>query len=228
MSYSTLNDARLIPATIQREGGKEVLVQEALINAILDACRGLESELAKIPSLLEEYGLKAYCNEVLQREIIKDGSGSVWVAVAKELQRKLEAIGYFSQTARKHACENADEAVSREFKKKLDIIVGNIRGWAANIAEVNGEAPDFDSLKYASGKLRLYPKFTEAIRPRFTTPVPDKAKKLIKAMREAAKAIQSLKEDGAEIDLVLQMAGGSQFSDEALLSHLVLHTPLKR
>lgn len=213
-------DARRAPATLEKQDGKEVLVRSSMVSFVLEACDALDATLAQIPATLTQNGLESYDNEKLQREVIKDGGGSVWLAVFNRTLKSLESTGLVPKLSRQYANKNADEAVPHELQQRFDNIAAEISALCKELAEANGDNPDLDRLWFKSGKLRVPPAYREAVAPRFTMEVPSKDRKLVKAMRETAGALADLKRAGVDIAIVSRMANGSEYDDAELLGAL--------
>ena len=216
----TLDEARRAPATLEKHNGTEMLIRTKLVAFVMETCKEMDAALARIPALLDEYGLKDYNTEPLQREILQDGSSSVWVAVRDQTMKRLESTGLVPKIRWRLANENADTAVPEEFRQKLNFLVEEIKGYNKHLIMANGEAVNLDSLLFRSNKLRIPPKYLEAVTPRFTFAVPDKDRKTVKAMRVAASTLADLKKCGVNLDTIASMANGKEFTDAELLGLL--------
>lgn len=217
MNATLINAQRAIP-TLEKEGGKEYLVRSALVQFILDACDQMDAAFAKIPQLLAENGLESVNNEVLQREIVTDGGGSVWNAVFNRTLKAMESTGLVPKLRRQYANKNADEAVPRSLQEEFDRVVSEIQGINRDLFDANdGQTVDVTGVWFRNGKLRIPPRYREAVRPRFTTEVPGRDRKRLKAMRDAADTLADLKKDGVNLDVIVRMANGIQYEDAELL-----------
>lgn len=216
---STLIEAKLAPATIEKDGGKEYLVRERLVQFILDACDQMDASLAKIPQLIAQSGLEAYNTEPLQRDILESGGAALWVAVyEKTLKTAEKSMGLMPRLSRQYANRNADEAAPKALQEQFDNIVSEIRVINHDLYEANdGQTVDLTGLWARGGKLRIPPRYREAVRPRFTMEIPSRDRKRLKAMRDAADTLADLKKDGVDIGIVVRMANGVEFEDAELL-----------
>lgn len=230
---NALLEAKFAPATLeQREKGKAVLVRAAMITYLTDTCRAIDAALAEIPQLLQKYKLSDYDTEVLQRSILREGFAAVQVAVRKRTLDRLEKAGLFPKVRERLADENT-EAIPQALRDELEATVREIRALNADL----DEPVDLEALWFRSGKLRIYPKYYEAIAPRYTLAVTEKERKTVEKIREAACLLADLKGQGVQIGdemrispadgkpylspgLITRMAQGSGYTDAELLGLL--------
>lgn len=216
----------------KRERGKEVLVRTAMVKFIMENCDSIDEALAQIPALLKKYGMGEYDNEPTQRAILQDGFTAVQVAVRDNTLARLEKTGLFPKVRQRLASENMD-AIPQGLREELEALVREIHAYNKDL-----DTPvDFESLWFRSGKLRIPPKFREAVAPRFTMEVTSKDRNTVEKIRQAAALLAELKERGVQIadsmrvspadgkayhspGLLSRMAGGSGYTDSELLGLL--------
>ncbi len=226
-------DAMKAPATLEkREKGREVLVRTRMIQYIMETCDAIDEGLAQIPALLKKYGLAEYDTEPVQRAIIQDGFTAVQVAVRDNTLARLEKAGLFPKVRQRLASENMD-AIPQGLREELSTLVGEIHAYNKDL-----DTPvDFETLWFRSGKLRIAPKYREAVAPRFTLEVSHKDRETVEKIRQAAALLSELKERGVRIadsmrvspadgkayqspGLLTRMASGSGYTDAELLGLL--------
>lgn len=229
---SALIEARRAPAVLEkREKGKEVLVRTSMVNYLTDTCRAIDTALAEIPQLLQKYELSEYDTEVLQRSILREGFAAVQVAVRKRSLDNMKKYGLLPKAREEWADKNT-EAIPQALRDELEATVREIKALNSDLDEpVNLEA-----LWFRSGKLRIYPKYYEAIAPRCTLAVTDKERKTVEKIRTAAAILAELKAQGLQVGddfrpspdgkpylfrgLITRMAQGSGYTDAELLGLL--------
>lgn len=230
---STFLEAKLAPATLEkREKGKEVLIRTKMIEYILSTCDAIDEALAQLPALLKKHGLAEFDSEPLQRAMLREGFGAVQLAVRERTLSRLEKSGLFPKVRQRLAEENVD-AIPQGLREELGALVDGIRGLNKDL----DLAVDFEGLWFRSGKLRIPPKYREAVAPRYTLEVPGKDRKTVEKIREAASLLVDLKAQGVQIaddmrispadgkpylapGLITRMASGSGYSDAELLGLL--------
>lgn len=228
-----LIEARRAPAKLETdEKGKEILVRRVLLGFFTDTCKGIDGALARIPEMLDKYGLSDYNNEMIQRKILRDGYPAIEETVINGTLLKLKHSGLFPQLQKKMARENL-EYIPKELKDEIEAVRREVKAYASDLI-----APiDFDRLTFRSSKLKMYPKYMEGLAPMCTIEVSKTDRKTVEKIRQVAELLADLKAQGLQIGdemrmnpttdkpilcegLITRMAKGSKYDDAELLGLL--------